>query len=719
MSGFIIKIILRLLFRVKVEGLDNFSAAGKRVMVLANHASVLDALILKLFLPSPLIYAIDKRSARRWWAKPFIRLLNFYVVDGQSPSSLKQMISCLQQDIPVLYFPEQRTTQTNSLMKVYQTTGMVLDKTDAMILPVYIDGTQYTFFARLGGLLKRKLFPKVTITLLAPRKMQLDDNLKGQDRRKASVEYVIALMREMKFQASHSRMHLFATLLESRRRYGGRRKIIEDHKREPLSYNQVILKSIVLGRCLEKETTPDQTIGIFLPTSIAATILIFSLQLKGRIPAMLNYGAGKKALTSCVENAEIKRIYTSRAFIEQGELQELLEILQTHAEVFFLEDLAKKITFTNKLTGLFLSRFPGLYYRSQRLDRNPDNIAVILFTSGSEGLPKGVALSHANLVSNCHQVVSMVDFNFKDVLLNFLPMFHSFGLMAGTILPLVVGLRFFQYPSPLHYKIIPELAYDIGASILFATNTFYNGYAQQAHPYDFYRVRHAFAGAEPLTKQTEQLWMEKFGVRIMQGYGATETSPVLALNTPLTYRRGSVGHFIPGVVYKLVDVPGITEGKRLLVKGVNIMKGYLLPDRPGEIIPPAAEEAGAGWYDTGDIVRIDGQGYIYICGRAKRFAKIGGEMISLAAVEIMVAHAWEESMHAVISLPDKSKGEQLVLFTEYENATRKVLVKQSRADGLSDLHIPKVIHVVDQLPVLASGKVDYVSLQHQAATDSD
>jgi len=719
MSSFIIKIILRIFFRVKVTGLDNFAAAGNRVMVLANHASVLDALIIKLFLPGPLVYAIDKRAASRWWARPLVHMLDFFVIDGQSPSALKKIIGCLQQDRRILYFPEQRTTQTNSLMKVYQSTGMLLDKSDAVILPVYINGTQYSLFSKLGGLLKRRLFPKVTITILSPRKMALADELKGQDRRAASVEYLVALMREMQFQSIDSRQHLFETLLCSRQRYGGHRKIMEDHKREPLSYNQIILKSIVLGRCLEKETTVDQTIGIFMPTSIAATILIFALQLKGRIPAMLNYGAGKKALISCVKNAEIKRIYTSRTFVEQGELQDLLETLEDHAEVFFLEDLAEKISSFDKLSGWFLSCFPVWYYRSQRLDRNPDNVAVILFTSGSEGLPKGVALSHTNLVSNCHQVVSMVDFNFKDVLLNFLPIFHSFGLMAGTILPLVVGLRFFQYPSPLHYKIIPELAYEIGASILFATNTFYNGYAQQAHPYDFYRVRHAFAGAEPLTKQTEQLWMEKFGVRIMQGYGATETSPVLALNTPLTFRRGSVGHFVPGVVYKLIDVPGITEGKRLQVKGVNIMKGYLLPERPGEIIPPATEESGSGWYDTGDIVQIDDQGYINICGRAKRFAKIGGEMISLAAVEIMVARAMEDALHAVITLPDKSKGEQIILFTECEQANRKVLIKQSRADGLSDLHIPKVIHIIDALPVLASGKIDYVSLQHQAVSDSD
>jgi acyl-[acyl-carrier-protein]-phospholipid O-acyltransferase/long-chain-fatty-acid--[acyl-carrier-protein] ligase len=277
----------------------------------------------------------------------------------------------------------------------------------------------------------------------------------------------------------------------------------------------------------------------------------------------------------------------------------------------------------------------------------------------------------------------------------------------------VEGLRCFQYPSPLHYKIVPELVYDTDATIIFSTNTFLNGYAHQAHPFDFHTLRYVFAGAEPLSEQTEKLWMEKFGIRILQGYGVTETSPVLAANTLLTNRRGSVGRFVPGVDYRLIDVPGINQGKRLQVKGLNIMKGYLLPGQPGEVKPPVTEEWGEGWYDTGDIVSVDSDGYVFIRGRAKRFAKIGGEMVSLTAVENMIGNAWPDSRHAVISLPDRSKGEQLVLFTEYADASRKALVAQVKKEGLSELLIPKKIEVIEKLSILPSGKIDYATLMDE------
>lgn len=709
----IIKILLRVLFRVEVKGLSNFAGAGDRVLVISNHISLLDAVIIKLFLSDDLAYAIDESAANRWWAKPFVNLLDFCVIDTKNPLSLKKLIDFLLLDRKILIFPEGRISNTNSLMKIYQSTGMVIDKSDASIVPVHIEGAQYSYFAPSDGGVRRRLFPKIIVTVLPGRKLNLPKKLKGQQRRDAAVEYLTAQMREAKFYAGDYNATLFRSLITSKKIHGGRYKIIEDINKKPLSYNQIIFRALLLGRHIEKETHETQAVGVFLPTTIVATVLVYALSLRNRIPAMLNYGAGKKALLNCIGNAKIEQVYTSRKFIQEGGFEDLLKDVSEHTEIRYVEDIVTKLRLTDKITAYLLSLFPGLYYQQFERTVSPDDTAAILFTSGSEGLPKGVALSHKNLLVNSWQVACVVDFSHKDVMLNFLPVFHSFGFTVGTILPLVLGIRLVQYPSPLHYKVIPELAYETDTSIIFSTNTFLSGYGQQAHPYDFHALRYVFSGAEPLSRQTEELWMEKFGVRILQGYGVTETSPALAANTALTYRRGSVGHFVPGIEYRLIDVPGIDNGRRLQIKGMNVMKGYILPDRPGEITPPETEESGKGWYDTGDIVDVDEDGYVFIRGRAKRFAKIGGEMISLAAVEVMVNNAWPENRHAVITQPDSSKGEQLVLFTDCGHVTRKELMSESRVQGLSDLHIPKKIITINELPVLPSGKINYPHLEEE------
>jgi acyl-[acyl-carrier-protein]-phospholipid O-acyltransferase/long-chain-fatty-acid--[acyl-carrier-protein] ligase len=286
--------------------------------------------------------------------------------------------------------------------------------------------------------------------------------------------------------------------------------------------------------------------------------------------------------------------------------------------------------------------------------------------------------------------------------LNALPVFHSFGLTGGMLLPLFSGVKTFMYPSPLHYRIVPVLAYDTNATIMFGTDTFLSGYARMAHPYDFYAMRYVFAGAERVREETRRIWMEKFGLRILEGYGATECSPVIAVNSPMHFRAGSVGRLLPGIGYRLEPVPGVEEGGRLLVAGPNIMLGYLKADNPG-----ALERPEDGWYDTGDIVALDEDSYVRILGRAKRFAKIAGEMVSLGAVESLVSGLWPEEMHAVVALPDARKGEQLVLLTERAQASREEISVHARTEGASELMVPRQIFSVDKLPLLGSGKADH------------
>jgi acyl-[acyl-carrier-protein]-phospholipid O-acyltransferase/long-chain-fatty-acid--[acyl-carrier-protein] ligase len=341
-------------------------------------------------------------------------------------------------------------------------------------------------------------------------------------------------------------------------------------------------------------------------------------------------------------------------------------------------------------------------YNFTKTNSLPDDPAVILFTSGTESTPKGVVLSHKNLLGNCAQVSARVDFNASDVLFNALPLFHSFGLTGGTILPILSGIKTFFYPSPLHYRIVPEQVYEVTATIMFGTDTFLSGYAKCAHPYDFYSVRYVFAGAEKLKEETRKVWMEKFGVRIFEGYGVTEASPIVAVNTPMHYKPGTVGRLMPGIEYKLENIEGVEKGGKLWVKGINVMRGYLKEEAPGQLLPPED-----GWYDTGDVVSIDGEGFVTIEGRVKRFAKIGGEMISLGAVEEFIYQLWPDHQHAVINLPDPKKGEVIVLLTTVNQDIREAMVQQAKMKGLSETMIPKRITIVNEIPLLGSGKTDY------------
>jgi acyl-[acyl-carrier-protein]-phospholipid O-acyltransferase/long-chain-fatty-acid--[acyl-carrier-protein] ligase len=421
---------------------------------------------------------------------------------------------------------------------------------------------------------------------------------------------------------------------------------------------------------------------------------------------MLNFSAGEKAVLAALKTASVSTVITSKKFIEMAELDSLIAAISQEAEVVYLEDLKEKLNIFHKLKGLLMAKFPSLGIRRLIKHVKPDDAAVVLFTSGSEGIPKGVVLSHQNILANVEQVRASISFNEKDVCLNALPMFHSFGLTAGTMLTTLNGIKTFFYPSPLHYRVIPEMAYDINATILFGTNVFLAAYAKYAHPYDFYTMKYAVAGAEKLQQETRDLWMEKFGVRILEGYGATETSPILSVNTPMYFKLGTVGRFMPSIEYKLEHIPGIPKGGRLFVKAPNVMKGYLLYDNPSEIIPPED-----GWYDTGDIVEVDDAGFVHIQGRAKRFAKIAGEMISLTAVEELCKQCWPEYEHVALAFPDAGKGEKIVLMSTLESPSRKDLVAYVKAHGINELNVPKTYLYVTEIPLLGTGKIHYVAAQ--------
>jgi acyl-[acyl-carrier-protein]-phospholipid O-acyltransferase/long-chain-fatty-acid--[acyl-carrier-protein] ligase len=692
--------LLRLLYRVKVRGLENSAAAGDRVVIVANHVSFLDGLLLAVFLPGRPTFAIDTQIARRWWVRPALRLFDAVTIDPTSPLATKVLIRAVQSGRQCVIFPEGRITVTGALMKIYEGPGMIADKAEAPILPVRIDGAQYTAFSRLRGKVRLRWFPPITITVLPPRRITARPALKGRQRRQDIGLKLHDLMTELVFQTCDWNVTLFSALLDARNVHGGRSVIVEDVGYRPLTYHRLVAGSLVLGRRLARLTGHGEYVGVLLPNSAAAAVTFFALQAFGRVPALLNFSTGSAGMLAACQAARLKVVLTSRRFITAARLDAVLADLERQAKIIRLEDIHSAIGVGDKLIGVLRSRLPALAGRSSAA--KPGDPAVVLFTSGSEGTPKGVVLSHANIMANRYQLGAVVDFNSTDRVFNALPIFHSFGLTGGLLLPLLTGVRTFLYPSPLHYRIVPLLAYGTDATILFGTDTFLSGYARAAHPYDFYSVRYVFAGAERVREETREAWFRKFGLRILEGYGATETSPVIAVNTAMHFKAGSVGRFVPGIDHKLEPVPGVAEGGRLLLSGPNVMMGYLRVERPGQIEPPQD-----GVYDTGDIVSIDEMGFITILGRVKRFAKIAGEMVSLTAIERLAGELWPNDHHAVIAIPDEKKGEQLVLVTDRRDAARGLLLDHAHRAGAPELFVPRRILSVAEVPVLGTGKIDY------------
>jgi acyl-[acyl-carrier-protein]-phospholipid O-acyltransferase/long-chain-fatty-acid--[acyl-carrier-protein] ligase len=702
--GIILKTLLaglfRLAYRVEVRGLENYRKAGERAVIVANHLSFIDGVLLAAFLPGRPTFAVNAARAAAWWVKPFLGLVDAVPIDPTRPLATKALIRAVEEGRRCVIFPEGRITVTGALMKIYEGPAMIADKAKATILPVRLDGPQFTRFSRLKGKLRLRWFPKVTITLEEPQDIRLPPEVKGRKRRHEIGRRLYDVMSNMIFSTADTRKTLFAALLEARDLHGGNRVMLEDVERRPLTYGRLIAGSFVLGRRFAALSERGEKLGVMLPNANAAVAAFFALHAAGRVPAMLNYSTGAHNMLAACRLADIRTIITSRRFIERAKLEPTLAALAEGRRIAYLEDLRASIGLAERLRGLLAARFAHALYR--RRAPRPGDAAVVLFTSGSEGVPKGVVLSHENILANCHQIAARVDFSPSDIVFNALPLFHSFGLTGGTLLPIISGVRIFLYPSPLHYRIVPELAYDTNATILFGTDTFLAGYARAGNPYDFYSLRYVFAGAEKVRDETRRQWMEKFGLRILEGYGATETAPVLATNTPMHFKAGTVGRLLPGIRFRLDPVDGIAEGGRLIVAGPNVMKGYLSAGAPGSIEAPPE-----GWYDTGDIVALDAEGYVKILGRAKRFAKIAGEMVSLGAVETLAAALWPEHRHAALALPDPRKGEQVVLLTDNPDATAQAILAHARSQGIAEVMVPRVVLAVAAVPLLATGKVDY------------
>jgi acyl-[acyl-carrier-protein]-phospholipid O-acyltransferase/long-chain-fatty-acid--[acyl-carrier-protein] ligase len=495
---------------------------------------------------------------------------------------------------------------------------------------------------------------------------------------------------------------LTAALLAAARSHTGPPDIILDADGRRLTYRDLTRGMFALGNAIRRMTGPGERVGVLLPTSAAGAVTFFALLAYGRVPAMLNFTAGRATLDAACAVAGVKTILTAKKFIDGANLSALAEGLAETHRVVHLEDVRAGLGLADKAAGLAGARL----HRLRGDPAKPDDPAVILFTSGTEGKPKGVALSHRNILANNAQIDETLPNLKSDIFFNPLPIFHSYGLTGGTLLPLILGRQLVLHPSPLQTKAIPQRIRETGATILLATDTFLRQYARAGDQQSMNSLRFAVCGAERVRPETRDFVHERYGFVVIEGYGVTETAPVIAVNHPDDIRDGTVGRLLPGIEARLEPIDGLDDGRgRLFVRGPNVMLGYLSRTEPGGFAPPQD-----GWHDTGDVVSISPDGYLAIHGRLKRFAKIGGEMVSLAIVENCAATLWPDHLHTTAVVPAARKGEEIVLVTEYGDADAASLLAFAKARGLPELAVPKTILHVEAIPVLGTGKIAHAAV---------
>ncbi len=714
-----VRFLLRCFFRtfkVRFEMRFDVSKLPQKGVYISNHVSWIDPIILFAFLPGNPVFALHGQLYRNYWIRLFLKTADVVKHDNIDVPDLKHLISTVNSGRLCVIFPEGRMTTNGNIMKIYESAGLLADKTDSPVIPIWINGLQYCHFSKTGGKLPHRYFPHVKIVVDAPRPLKLKDELRHQRNHISNEIYMI--MREQMFESIYDKkMTVFTQLIKAskihaKRCFGLRRPyVLEDITRKPKTFKDIMLASYVLGRHFSKISKHQESIGIMLPNSVAAICTFFGLNAYGQVPVMINFSAGSQNVTSGLKTVLAQKVITSKMFVKKAGLESLVQAIQNEGiEIIYLEDVGKSVSIFAKILALLQYKVKYVPYKA-----TPDDRAVILFTSGSEGAPKAVVLSNRNVISNVWQIATFETLNKRDVVMNSMPIFHSFGLVLGTLYALYQGAKVFLYPSPLHFRIISDLLYELSATVMIGTDTFFRSYAKISHPLDFGSLRLCYAGAEGVKLDTRNLLNERLGARLMEAYGTTECSPAVAGNNMVFNKFGTIGKLCPGMECRLETVDGIEKGGELVVKGPNVMAGYILAEHPGVLVPPHN-----GWYHTGDVVEIDEIGFIKIKDRIKRFAKVGGEMVSLKAVENMINSAFEgrdDFCCGVVAVPHENKGEQIILVTNEQTLTTENLREFIKQNGYPELYMPRRIIYRDKIPTSATGKVDNVTLKKEVLTE--
>ncbi|HOA28757.1 MAG TPA: AMP-binding protein [Candidatus Cloacimonadota bacterium] len=493
-------------------------------------------------------------------------------------------------------------------------------------------------------------------------------------------------------------LQLHQRFIQSAKRFPKRIAVYDKATMTDYTYSKMLIASFILKEYIGK--LKSRYIGILLPTGVGAMLTILGTMMKGKIPVMINYATG--AIENCRyarEKCQFKTIITSRKLLEKLNVQPIDHMI-------FVEDILAGVSMIDKLKAAALSMLPFPVLKDMVHHGDISEISVILFTSGSEKEPKAVQLSHRNILHNVNAFPTMININENDVFASILPMFHVFGLTVDFWLPALIGASMVTYPNPLDYKTVCQYIRDYKVTFIAATPAFFYGYLQKSEPGDFASVKIAIAGADKLPDKVYEGFQKKHGITLLEGYGTTETSPVIATTYPGSHKAGSIGRPIPNTQVRILDIQtdkilGPNQEGKILVKGDLVMEGYL------HDLEETSLRIRNGWYDTGDIGMMDEDGFMYHRGRLKRFVKVGGEMVSLVKVEDILSQLLpEDVICCVVDVPNPTKGADVVAAVANGDFDMHKVMKQLKKE-LPSIAIPKQFYVIDDIPMMASGKVNF------------
>jgi acyl-[acyl-carrier-protein]-phospholipid O-acyltransferase/long-chain-fatty-acid--[acyl-carrier-protein] ligase len=721
---YMVRLVFRFRYRVRVEGLEHIRTEGRGLLLLGNHVSFLDWAMLQIAYPKRIRFVMDRLYYEKWYLKPF---LNFFGVIPISPraskTALSQVSEALRAGDTVALFPEGHLSRNGHLGTFQRGFEVACREVEhATIVPFYLRGLWEDDFSHASLKMKRNASKDVSVSFGRP----MDIHSTPAEVKQAVFDLSIHAWRGY-VQTLPS---LQEAWIESAKEVGIKLSMADSTGAE-VSGNRFITGTLMIAKALKPHLGNTQNVGLLLPTSVGGSMGNMALLSLGKTVVNLNYSSGTSSLLHALEIADITHVIASEQFVTRLKAKgfDVTEVLE-RVEVIYLEEIRETMSKTKALwmyagvKMLSASLLKRLYIHPSQ----PDDTAAILFSSGSEGNPKGIELSHRNMMGNIKQTTTLLNPTDEDVMLGTLPIFHSFGLTVTTLLPLIEGIPVACHPDPTDGFGIGKMAAQYEATMLFATATFYRLYVRnrKLNPLMFQKLRMVVAGAEKLPEEIREAFHAKFGHTIYEGYGATETTPVASVNIPdvlmqdswrvqVGNKPGTVGLPLPGSSFKIVDpdtfeeLPVAGEGM-ILIGGTQIMKGYIGdPEKTASVI---REIDGVRWYVTGDKGRLDADGFLTIVDRYSRFAKIGGEMVSLGRVEqeIQAALEGEENRIAVTALTDIKKGEKLVLLLE-GSMTIDALRIAIRTRGLNPLFVPSEYYTVMSLPRLGSGKMDFKGLK--------
>jgi acyl-[acyl-carrier-protein]-phospholipid O-acyltransferase/long-chain-fatty-acid--[acyl-carrier-protein] ligase len=706
---FMLWLLTHSLYRIRVVGRDNVPSQGPALLV-SNHVSFVDAILIGASLPRFIRFMLLREYYDISWLNSFFRLMKAIPVVPTSRrgivDSLRRARSELEAGEVVCIFAEGAISRTGHLLAFKRGFEKIVEGSSIPIIPVHLDQLWGSIFSFKQGRFfwkRPRLLPyPVTVSFGAPLPAS------------ASVQDVRQAVQELESEAARHRRRRRDLLQAKFIRMAKRRWFsfcMADTTGMELTFGRTLIGARLLAGWVRRHTAGESMVGLLLPASVGGALANIAASLAGKVPVNLNFTSGPDAMRLAIERCGIKTILTSRVFLSRAGLEELPGMV-------FLEELRKTFTAFQKTSALlssFLLPARLLEWHHAR-NQKPDDLATVIFSSGSTGAPKGIMLSHHNIVSNIEGIEQVFQFTPADRIMGVLPLFHSFGFTGTLWLPLIAGFGAVYHPNPTDSRIIGETVKKYGATLFISTPTFYAGYMRRCSAEEFASLRYVIAGAEKLREPIARGYKEKYGIEILEGYGCTELAPVVSVNVPdviydnekqVGSKPGTVGHPIPGVVVKVIDpdsggpLPYGAQGM-LLAKGGNLMLGYLgQPELTAEAIHD-------GWYITGDIASLDEDGFIRITDRVSRFSKIGGEMVPHVKIEEAINEILGSAASAVTAIADARRGEKLVVFYSANGITSHELWEKLNQSELPKLWIPKRedLHPIDSLPLLGSGKVD-------------